>query len=240
MFWLTAFVDTPADSFEETLAFWSAVTGWAPSPRRGPDRELLTLDPGPSADGHLRLQRLAAGPALIHLDVHVPDPRTAADRAVRLGARVVADDGYLVLESPGGLAFCLVAGPALRPAPPTRWPDHSVSLVDQVCLDAPRSAYDAEAAFWERLLGWDRVGSTYDEFERLARPDGQPLRVLLQRLGEDAGPVRAHLDLACSSRDRETVRHVSLGARLVGEHDWWTVLRDPAGLAYCLTDRSPG
>ena len=126
MFWLSVFIDVPDDSFEETVAFWSAATGWKPSARRGRDE---------------------------------------ADRAVRLGAREVADHGYVVLESPGGLVLCLVAHPASRPAAPSRWPDLSTSLLDQVCLDVPRATYDEDAA--------------------------------------------------------------------------WTVLADPAGLRYCLTDRSP-
>ncbi len=104
----------------------------------------------------------------------------------------------------------------------------------------PRSTYDVETGFWQELLGWDRAGSSYREFERLVRPDGQALRVLLQRLDDEDGPTRAHLDVACSSRDREVVRHASLGARVVDERDTWTVLADPSGLRYCLTDRPPG
>ncbi len=239
MFWLSASIDVPEEPFEETVAFWSAVTGWSPSARRGADGELLTLVPGDDADDHLRMQRLGSGGAHLHLDVHVPDPRVAADRAVALGATEVLDAGYVVLESPGGLTFCLVSHPSSRPASPTRWPDLSTSLLDQVCLDVPRSTYDVETGFWQELLGWERSGSTHREFERLVRPEGQALRILLQRLDDEAGPTRAHLDLACSARDREVVRHVALGARLVDDHEGWTVLRDPAGLAYCLTDRSP-
>jgi hypothetical protein len=239
---MSAFIDVPAGPFEETVAFWSAVTGWSPSARRGTDGEFLTLEPAGDADDHLRMQRLGSGEARIHLDVHVTDPRTEADRAVALGATEVAspDPGYVVLESPGGLTFCLVRHPASRPAPPSRWPDLSTSLVDQVCLDVPRSTYDVETGFWAELLGWDRTGSSYREFERLVRPEGQALRVLLQRLDDEEGPTRAHLDIACSSRDREVVRHASLGARLVEERDAWTVMADPSGLRYCLTDRAPG
>jgi hypothetical protein len=239
VFWLSAFIDVPAGPFEETVAFWAAATGWPPSARRGEDGEFLTLVPGGDADDHLRMQRLGSGDARIHLDVHVPDPRAEADRAVSLGATEVADEGYVVLQSPGGLTFCLVSHPATRPAPPSRWPDLSTSLVDQVCLDVPRASYELETGFWQQLLGWDRTGSTFREFERLVRPDGQALRVLLQRLDDEDGPTRAHLDVACSSRDREVVRHTSLGARLVEERDAWTVLADPAGLRYCLTDRVP-
>ncbi|WP_107771199.1 VOC family protein [Nocardioides sediminis] len=240
MFWLSAFIDVPGDAFEESVAFWSAVTGWPPSDRRGVDGEFLTLVPPDDADDHLRMQRIGDGEPRVHLDVHVPDPRAAAARASALGATEVADPGHVVMRSPGGLTFCLVTHPASRPAPPSRWADLSTSLVDQVCLDVPRATYDLETGFWQQLLGWDRTGSSFAEFERLVRPEGQALRLLLQRLDDEDGPARAHLDVACSSRDREVVRHASLGARVVDERDAWTVLADPAGMRYCLTDRAPG
>ena len=235
---MSAFIDVPASDFESSVSFWSAVSGHPPSARRGADDEFVALVP-PVGDDHLRMQRVGDGAPRIHLDLHVPDPRSAADRAVALGAREVADNGYVVLRSPGGLTFCHVGHPAASAAPPGRWPDGSRSIIDQLCLDIPRSIFDGEAAFWQSLLGWPSVGSSYAEFERLARPDGQALRVLLQRVGDNE-PVRAHLDLACSAREREVLRHVGLGARVVAEHDAWTVMADPAGMAYCLTDRPPG
>lgn len=234
---MSAFIDVPAPDFESSVAFWSAVSGYSPSARRGADQEFLTLVP-PAGDDHLRMQRVGEESPRIHLDLHVPDPRVAADRAGTLGATELLDDGYVVMRSPGGLVFCLVDHPAAVAAPPASWPGGSRSIVDQVCLDIPRSTFDPEAAFWQSLLAWPRAGSSYAEFERLVRPDGQALRVLLQRVG-DQGPVRAHLDLACSSRERELLRHVGLGARVEADHDAWTVMVDPAGMPYCLTDRSP-
>lgn len=234
---MSAFIDVPAPDFESSVTFWSAVSGCSPSVRRGADEEFLTLVP-PAGDDHLRMQRTGDASPRIHLDLHVPDPRSAADRAIALGAVEVADHGYVVLRSPGGLIFCFVDHPATEAAPPGHWPDGSRSIVDQVCLDIPRSIFDGEAAFWQSLLEWPQVGSSYAEFERLVRPEGQALRVLLQRV-DDEGPVRAHLDLACSSRERELLRHVGLGARVVDDREAWTVMRDPAGMAYCLTDRSP-
>ena len=237
MFWMSAFIDVPAPDFEASVWFWSAVSGYAPSARRGDDEEFLTLVP-PVGDDHLRMQRVGDAAPRIHLDVHVPDPRSAADSGLALGAVEVADHGYVVMRSPGGLTFCFVAHPATSPAPPASWPGSGRSIIDQVCLDIPRGNFDAEASFWQSLLEWSRAGSSYAEFERLVRPDGQALRVLLQRVGGD-GPVRAHLDLACSMRERELLRHVGLGARVVDDRDAWTVMADPAGMAYCLTDRSP-
>lgn len=238
MFWMSAFIDVPAPGFEAAVSFWSAASGWTPSARRGDDEEFLTLVPA-EGDAHLRMQRVGDGEPRLHLDVHVEDPRAEAVRAVALGAVEVADHGYVVLRSPGGLTFCLVAHPAHRAAPPTDWPGGSRSIVDQACLDIPEAAFDDELGFWQGLLGWSHAGSSYAEFERLVRPDGQALRMLLQRVADD-WPVRAHLDLATTARDREVERHVALGARVLAVHDNWTVLADPVGLAYCLTDRDPG
>ncbi len=238
MFWLSVFIDVPAPDFESSSGFWSAVSDCSPSTRRGGDEEFLTLVPA-VGDAHVRMQRVGDAPPRIHLDVHVTHPREAAERAVALGAIEVADHGYVVMRSPGGFDFCFVASPAQRAAPPASWPGGSCSIIDQVCLDIPRSDFEGEAAFWQALLQWPLVGSSYAEFERLVRPDGQALRVLLQRV-DDGGPVRAHLDLACSSRESELRRHLGLGAELVAEREQWTVLRDPAGMAYCLTDRPPG
>ena len=58
------------------------------SPSRGENGEFATLMP-PDGDDFLRVQRLADGPSRIHLDLHVDDPSTAAERAVGLGAKVV-------------------------------------------------------------------------------------------------------------------------------------------------------
>lgn len=237
MFWMSAFIDVPASGFESSVRFWSAVSGCSPSARRGAEQEFLTLVP-PVGDDHLRMQRVGDASPRIHLDLHVVDPRAAADLALEVGAIEVADHGYVIMHSPGGLTFCFVSHPASDVAPAATWPDGSRSIIDQVTLDIPRVIFDDESAFWQSLLGWSPVRSPYAEFERLARPDDQALRVLLQRVG-DEGPVRAHLDLACSSRERELLRHVGLGARVVADHDAWSVLSDPAGMTYCLTDRPP-
>jgi len=237
--WTTAFLDVPAAPHAATTEFWSAVTGYAASEPRGDHLEFATLVP-PAGDAHLRIQRTGDDEPRIHLDLHVPDPRAAADRAVGLGAIEVADRGYVVLRSPGGLPFCFVDHPASVPAPPATWADGATSVVDQVCLDLPAEHYDDEVGFWVALTGWTRTPSPgHDEFERLEPDNDQQVRFLLQRLGEDAGPARAHLDLACSDREPEVRRHVRLGAQRVRDHAHWTVLRDPSGAAYCLTDRDP-
>ncbi len=256
--WLTAFLDLPPDVHGAGSRFWSGVTGYAVSPARGDEAEFTTLLP-PSGDPFLKVQRTVAvrrpdgsspDRPSIHLDVHVPtaaDIVPAAETVVSLGGRVLhrSPHGYVVLRSPGGLTFCLVHERRRERPGPSRWSDDGQheSLVDQVCFDIPPDDFESECAFWADLTGWElRTSATHPELAHLARPDGIPLRMLLQRLGDDGwNLVSAHLDLASSDRAAETKRHERLGAVIeqVRPGPGWTVLIDPTGARYCITDRDP-
>ena len=162
---------------------------------------------------------------------------------MRLGATTAPSpfDEVAILRSPGGFVFCFVPeGAGERPAPRT-WPDGHTSYVDQVCLDIPPRRYDAELDFWAALTGWERrdrrPGS---EFGRLTPGPEQPLQLLLQRLDDEQDTVTAHLDWATTDRDAEIEQHVAAGAEVEGRFEGWTVLRDPAGMAYCITGRETG
>ena len=74
-----------------------------------------------------------------------------------------------------------------------------------------------------------------------ADPRGpRPLDVLLQRLDRTDGPVSAHLDLGTPDRrGRDAAPRPRSGPQSWPEEEFWTVLADPAGLAYCITDRDP-
>lgn len=242
-FWLSAFLDFAADDHALGVPFWSAVTGYAVSPPRGAHDEFATLVP-PDGDDYLRVQRLGRGPTRIHLDLHVEDVGAATASAEALGASVVArpDPGYVVLRSPGGLTFCLVRHRASRIPRSAAWPGVRRSRVYQVCLDVPPGSYDAEGGFWAGLVGGTvEPLRTRGEFAWLRGPRQLALDVLLQRL-ETTGPtaeVAAHLDLGTTDRDAEVARHVALGARSRVVEEFWTVLTDPAGMVYCVTDRDP-
>lgn len=238
-FWLSAFVDLAPDAFDDGVRFWRDVTGFAVSPRRGADDEFATLVPA-DGDDYLRVQRLASEPSRIHLDVHVPEPRAAADRAVTLGAEELADHGYVVLRSPGGFVFCFVAHPAARRPTPVTWPAGHRSMVYQVCLDLPRPSYDVEAGFWAEVLGGvPDLLARRPEFSWLRTGRQWALDLLLQRLDREDGPVTAHLDLGTTGRDEEVARHAALGAGIQAHEEFWTTMSDPAGLAYCITTRDP-
>ncbi|CAM5627814.1 hypothetical protein SALBM135S_05791 [Streptomyces alboniger] len=237
--WAYAFIDRPRDGFARACAFWTAVTGTRLSEHRGPDGEFVTLLPPAPADACLKAQAVG-GPGGAHLDLAVDDLAAAARAARRLGATPVhAEPGLDVLRSPGGQAFCLVpwAGESSRPAPAAA-PGGARSLLDQVCLDVPPEAYDAEVAFWSALTSWRPVPGTRPEFLDLEPPAHVPVRLLLQRLAS-AGPAGAHLDLSCTDPEAVRARHESLGATFVSRGTHWLVMRDPAGGTYCLTGRDP-
>ena len=239
--WTTAFVDRPADSFASVRTFWQRVTGTAMSEVRGERGEFSTFL-ATGADACLRLQRVEHGPGGTHLDLHVDDVGASAAAVERLGATRVADlGGVVVVRSPGGLTFCLVAhhGASTRPRPVGR--PGARTIVDQVCIDIAPDRFDAESDFWAAVTGWELTEGRETEYRLLERPPSMPFRLLLQRRGDrdrwrDAG---CHLDLACDDIELAARAHAELGAAVVERFSWWTVMADPAGVRYCLTARSP-
>lgn len=233
--WIQVFLDTPVDCFEEAVAFWSAVTGWQPSERRGEDGHFLTLLPA-AGSSYVKMQAID-GPPGMHLDLDSADRPATIGRARGLGATTAwTYHDVEVMRSPGGFTFCQTLLDGDLDGRPALVRDGS-TILDQVCLDIPSSSWDSEVAFWRDLTGRDLQEATAPGFARLVAPV-QP-RILLQRLGEADGPVRAHPDLASADRAADTDQHVRLGARVVGVHGYWTVLTAPGGQVYCLTDRDP-
>ena len=239
-FWISAYLDFAPSEHEEGLALWERLTGYRRSAPRGESGEYVSLDPE-SGDDNLPVQRLGSGMTRIHLDLHVDDPHESVPDVTAAGATVVDDPGsFVVLASPGGFEFCLVSQRASRRPPPTQWPEGHSSFVDQVCLDIPPSMYDEELDFWHRVTGWERKDPRPgSEFGRLNPPASFPLQLLLQRLDQDEERVRAHLDWSSTDREAETERHVRAGSEQVERFEGWTVMRGPAGMTYCITQRSP-
>ena len=233
--WTYAFIDRPRGAFDTACDFWTAITHTQLSELRGEQAEFVTLIPH-DADACLKAQAVRSGNGGAHLDFCVDDVREFTDSATRLGASVVADLGSLVvLRSPGGQLFCADPwhGQSSRPEAVRG------SRLDQVCVDVPPSAYDAEVAFWSGLLAdWTSRPGSLPEFHVVEPPTGLPVRLLLQRLGEER-PASAHLDLACADVEATRARHEELGAVFVAGFSGWTVMRDPAGGTYCLTTRDP-
>lgn len=222
MTWVSAHLGFAEADYDAGVALWRQLTGYPLSPD----------------DGFLSAKRLTSGPSGVRLDVHVPDVPTAIDQTRGLGATVEHGDGAVAGTSPGGLTFRLLGDSALTPSVPSEWPGGHTSLVDQVSIDIPEEHWETESAFWTAVTGWESVTIPgLSEYAFLTRPTGAPLRIILQRLGEATGTVRAHLDWAVSNRPVETERHVSAGARVIQENPIWTVL--DGVVTYCVTDRDP-
>jgi Glyoxalase-like domain len=242
--WLSAFIDCRPDTFAPTAAYWSQVTGFPVSAPRGASDEFVSLLPA-QGDDFLRIQRREEGESRIHLDLSVAKPRLAADEAVSFGARELVDnDTHIAMESPGGLVFCFVShGGSIRPEPAI-WAGAATeghrSAVYQVCIDIPAELYAAESHFWGEVMGASaQVLAARPEFSWLRGDRQLALDVLLQRLDSPDGQVTAHLDLGTNDRAAEVSRHLSLGGERLVSEQFWTTMRDPTGLVYCITGRDP-
>jgi len=239
--WVWVFLDTVETDAGPSWEFWRQVTRSGLSPTRGERGEFATFLPA-DGDPWIKVQAVQSGGG-VHLDLDVADPRAAAEEAKALGATelgVLTDsegrEGVVILASPGGQVFCFTSA---ADATASQSRDGQVDLLDQVCLDLPELSFAVDVVFWHELTGWEIGTGAHHEFSALRRPDGIPVRVLLQRLGEREGPARAHVDLACRDRAATRSRHEQLGAKVVAEGPRWSVMADPVGRTYCLTDRDP-
>ena len=105
-------------------------------------------------------------------------------------------------------------------------------------LDVPPAEHDRELAFWGAA-----VGQPLTRFDAHPEYHGAPLHgtefgLLIQRLGD--GPGRVHLDIHTDDLAAEVARLEELGAERVQQvHSWW-ILRDPAGLLFCVIPEPSG
>ncbi len=237
--WLTAFLDFPASEFDTGAAFWARATGWPRSPSRGALDEFTSLVPPDGAD-YLRLQRLGTGETRVHLDVHVADPEEAAFAAQERGASVVRQVGprLVVMTSPAGFEFCLVAQQRDTVPAATRWPDGHRSRVAQLCLDIPAEGHATELGFWAATLGGTVSGSQRPELAWIDPAGTFPFRVVTQRLAL-AQRMRAHLDIATDDLAAEVARLREAGAVVRAVRPERTVLEAPGGTSVCVLDRDP-
>ncbi|MFJ9089463.1 VOC family protein [Streptomyces sp. NPDC102384] len=231
--WAYLFLDRPYATLDAACAFWSRATGTWLSELRGEQGQFATLLPD-AADACVKVQGVADGPGGAHLDLLVDDVVATGERARRLGASLLhTEPGVEVLRSPGGHRFCVDTWRGEHTVPPPTTEPRS--RLDQLCLDTAPGAYDAEVDFWSALTEWPEAPCESPEFRLLK---ATPIQLLLQRLDTDDAPS-AHADLACANRAEAVARHTSLGATPLQEGRAWTVLRDPSGGTYCLTDRDP-
>jgi catechol 2,3-dioxygenase-like lactoylglutathione lyase family enzyme len=105
------------------------------------------------------------------------------------------------------------------------------SRLGVVLIDVDEPDHDKALAFWAAALGAKATqGRKHPEYHELSGP-GLPLEFLFQRIG---GPSRVHLDFQTDDVEAEVARLEAAGAEKVELIDEWQVMRDPAGLLFCV------
>jgi hypothetical protein len=112
------------------------------------------------------------------------------------------------------------------------------SRLSKVVIDVPPADHDRELAFWSAAAGppltqFDR----HPEYHGAAL-HGQEFWLLIQRIGE--GQARVHIDIHTDDLTAEVIRLEKLGAEPVQKVHSWRVMRDPAGLLFCVIAEPPG
>ena len=106
------------------------------------------------------------------------------------------------------------------------------SRLYKTVIDVPPAEHEGEVAFWSGALGQPlKQGEHFPEYHGVEL-HGQEWGLLIQRLGQ--GPARLHLDIHTDDLEAEVARLEALGAeRVEFVHAWW-IMRDPAGLLFCV------
>jgi catechol 2,3-dioxygenase-like lactoylglutathione lyase family enzyme len=105
------------------------------------------------------------------------------------------------------------------------------SRLTAALVDVPDSSYQSSVSFWAGALGveplFDAENPDYAHMEE-ATPG---FDVYVQRVG---APARVHLDIETDDVEAEVARLEALGATRVTQVKSWWVMRDPAGLLFCV------
>ena len=105
------------------------------------------------------------------------------------------------------------------------------SRLFKVVIDVPADDHDRELSFWQAAVGQQLVRFDHPEYHGAAL-HGQDFWLLMQSLGE--GAARVHVDIHTDDLTAEVDRLERLGAERVQRvHSWW-IMRDPAGLVFCV------
>ncbi len=112
------------------------------------------------------------------------------------------------------------------------------SRLSKIVIDVSPAEHDRELAFWSAAVGQPLTrGVKYPEYHGAALHGGE-FGLLIQRLGH--GPDRVHLDIHTDDLAAEVARLEELGAERVQlVHSWW-IMRDPAGMLFCVVPEPAG
>ncbi len=107
-----------------------------------------------------------------------------------------------------------------------------------IVVDVPDPEHDQELGFWRTAIGQPFPPVEGHPAYHGAQMYGQEFWMLVQRTG--AGPARLHLDFHTDDLDAEVSRLEAAGAKRVEKTQAWWVMRDPAGLLFCVVPDPPG
>lgn len=108
----------------------------------------------------------------------------------------------------------------------------------KIVIDAPPDVHDQELAFWQGALGQELPARYSPEYHGAFLHGHDQLMLLMQRL--ESGAPRVHLDIHTDDLDAEVARLERLGAERVEKMRSWWVMRDPAGLLFCVLPMRSG
>ncbi|GAA3893094.1 VOC family protein [Leifsonia kafniensis] len=108
------------------------------------------------------------------------------------------------------------------------------------CVDASRVA-----TFWSEVLGRDVLPDASADAAFIGAGEaGEPGWLFFSVPEPKTAKNRMHVDFESADRDAEVERLLALGATRVADHDeWdtrWTVLQDPEGNEFCVSQRPAG
>jgi Glyoxalase-like domain len=105
-------------------------------------------------------------------------------------------------------------------------------LLQTLVIDVPAHVHEQTRTFWTlALAARARRGQRFPEFHVLEHAAALGT-VMVQDIGD--APARVHLDIESDDVEAEVIRLVGAGAVEIERHDEWVVLRDPAGLLFCV------
>lgn len=112
------------------------------------------------------------------------------------------------------------------------------SRLSKVVIDVPPADHDRELTFWGAAAGQALTRSDRHPEYHGAALHGQDFGLLIQRL--DEGSARVHIDIHTDDLPAEIARLEELGVERVQQAHSWQVMRDPAGLLFCVIPETPG
>jgi hypothetical protein len=105
------------------------------------------------------------------------------------------------------------------------------SRLTAALVDVPEERYGEVVQFWSGAIG---VVAEIDDDDPNYASMGEVAPGLVFMVQKVDAPARIHLDLETDDVDAEVDRLERLGAERVEKIESWWVMRDPAGLLFCV------